>query len=122
MVFHNPMMEDWFLCLPENGIKYAQTYKQVAEEEGREGSHNAVGSVDTKAFYQDACGLWDVGKEAQLPYGSGFDSLFRDFASVGQLETPKFILCVSNDRQLTSPGLIPASHLVCQSTVSSAVY
>lgn len=61
-----------------------------------------------------------MGKETQLPYGSGFDSLFRDFASVGQ--TIKYILCVSNDGQLTGPGLIPASHLVCQSTVSSAVY
>lgn len=48
MVFHNPMMEDWFLCFPENEIKYAQTYKQVAEEEGREGRHNAGGSVYTQ--------------------------------------------------------------------------
>lgn len=36
------------MSVSENVIKYAQTYKQVAEEEGREGRHNAVASVYTQ--------------------------------------------------------------------------
>lgn len=60
MVFRNPMMEDWFLCLPENVIKYAPTYKQVAEEEGREGRHNEVGSVYVYKSILSRC-MWLMG-------------------------------------------------------------
>lgn len=73
MVFHNPMMENWFQCLPENVIKYVQTYRQVTEEGGRKGRHSAVAGVYTQKHcikMYVVYGMWEKRHSCLMVLGS----------------------------------------------------